>query len=71
MLNLSGYLITDSIMEIPKLNDAERHASDSPLTNEECKKTFENGKSPGEDGFTVEFCEHFFSGLISKPGWSV
>jgi len=30
---------------------------------EECKKvleTFEDNKSPGEDGFTAESCKHFF-----------
>ena len=45
-------------MEIPKLHDADRDVLDGPLTYEECKKsleTFGNGKSPGEDGFTVEF----------------
>ena len=50
-------------MEIPKLDDVERDALDGPLTYEECKKsldTLENGKSPGEDGFTVEFYKHFF-----------
>ena len=50
-------------MEIPKLDDVERDALAGPLTCEECKKsleTFENGKSPGEDGFTVEFDKHFF-----------
>jgi len=33
------------------------------LSYEECQKsleTFENGKLPGEDGFTVEFYKHFF-----------
>ena len=44
-------------MEIPKLDDGERYALDGPLTYEE---TFENEKSPGEDGFTVEFYKHFF-----------
>ena len=51
-------------MEIPELDDAERDALEGPLTYEECKKsleTFENGKSPGEDGFTVEFYKHFFN----------
>ena len=49
--------------EIPKLDDADRDALDGPLTYEECKKsleTFGNGKSPGEDGFTVEFHKYFF-----------
>ena len=50
-------IFTES-MEIPKLHDADRDVLDGPLTYEECKKsleTFGNGKSPGEDGFTVEF----------------
>ena len=50
-------------MEIAKLDDAERDALEGPLTYEECKKSlesFENGKSPGDDGFTVEFYKHFF-----------
>ena len=50
-------------MEIPKLHDADRDVLDGPLTYEECKKsmeTFGNGKSPGEDGFTVEFYKYFF-----------
>jgi len=50
-------------LEIPKLDDAERHALDGPLSFEECQKSLEsveNGKSPGEDGFTVEFYKHFF-----------
>ena len=50
-------------MGIPKLDDAERDALDGPLSYEKCKKsleTFENGKSLGEDGFTVEFYKHFF-----------
>ena len=55
-------------MEIPKLDDAERDALEGALTYEECKKsleTFENGKSPGEDGLTVEFYKHFFD-LVGK-----
>ena len=45
-------------LEIPKLEDEERDELDRPLTHEECKKSFEsfqNGKSPGVDGLTVEF----------------
>ena len=55
-------IFTES-MEIPKLDDAGRDILDGPLTYEECKKsleTFANGKSPGEDGFTVEFHKYFF-----------
>ena len=54
-------IFTES-MEISKLDDDERDVLDGPLTYEECKKsleTFENGKSPGEDGFTVEFYKHY------------
>ena len=50
-------------MEIPKLEDEERDELDGPLTYEECKKSlesFQNGKSPGVDGLTVEFYKHFF-----------
>ncbi|KAL9954029.1 hypothetical protein ACROYT_G041517 [Oculina patagonica] len=50
-------------MEIPKLEDKERDELDGPLTYEECKKSleaFQNGKSPGVDGLTVEFYKHFF-----------
>jgi len=59
---VSFEIFTES-MEIPKLDDAERDALDGPLTYEECQKsleTFKNGKSPGEDGFTVPFYKHFF-----------
>jgi hypothetical protein len=62
-------------MEIPKLDDVERDALDGPLIYEECKKsleTFENGKSPREDWFTVEFYKHFFDLVgASKPEWSI
>ena len=50
-------------LEIPKLDDAERDALDSPLSYEEGQKsleTFENGKSPGKDGFTIELYKHCF-----------
>ena len=58
-----SYEIFTESMEIPKLDDADRDVLDGPLTYEECKKslqTSENGKSPGEDGFTVEFHKYFF-----------
>ena len=61
------WIFTES-MEIPKLDDAERDALEGLLTYEECKKpfeTFENGKSPGDDGFTVESYKHFFD-LVGK-----
>ena len=58
-----SFEIFSESMEIPKLDDAERDALDGPLTYGGCKKsleTFENGKSPSEDGFTVELYKHFF-----------
>ena len=46
-----------------RLSDEERDNMEGRLTYEECKKvleTFQNDKSPGEDGFTVEFYNFFF-----------
>ena len=48
-------------VSLPRLSDEERDNMEGVLTYEECKKvleTFQNDKSPGEDGFTVEF--HIF-----------
>ena len=50
-------------LSLPRLSDEERDNMEGPLTYEECKKvleTFQNDKSPGEDGFTVEFYKFFF-----------
>jgi len=47
---------------IPKLSDAMREACDGQLSYSECFKvlsTFENNKSPGNDGLSIEF--HKFS----------
>jgi len=49
-------------IEIPKLDNEEKNELEGPFTLEECKKvleTFEDDKSPGEDGFTAEFYKHF------------
>ena len=68
------YLSTDSTtqedydeyiqdLSLPRLSDEERDNMEGVLTYEECKKvleTFQNDKSPGEDGFTVEFYKFFF-----------
>ena len=68
------YLSTDSTtqehydeyiqdLSLPRLSDEERDNMEGLLTYEECKKvleTFQNDKSPGEDGFTVEFYKFFF-----------
>ena len=56
----------DSFMEplrISKLKTEDREEMEGPLSVEECKKTldtFEGDKTPGEDGFTVEFYKIFF-----------
>ena len=49
-------------VNIPKLSDVERDEIEAHLTYDECEKalrSFDKGKAPGEDGFTVEFY-HFF-----------
>ena len=49
--------------KLPKLSDEERNEIEGLLTYDECKQvleTFQNDKSPGEDGFTVEFYKFFF-----------
>ena len=53
-------------VSLPRLSDEERDNMEGVLTYEECKKvleTFQNDKSPGEDGFTVEF-HNFFLELL-------
>ena len=50
-------------LRLPKLSDEERDELEGLLTYDECKQileTFPNDKSPGEDGFTVEFYKCFF-----------
>ena len=55
-------------LTIPRLSNEDRDSLEGPLTYEECKKvldSFKNDKSPGEDGFTVEFY-NFFYDLLGK-----
>ena len=50
-------------LEIPRLSNEDRDSLEGPLTYEECKKvldSFQNDKSPGVDGFTVEFYKFFY-----------
>jgi len=52
------------------LSEVDKNALEGELTVEECHqilKTFSNGKSPGEDGFTVEFYVQFFE--LLAPDW--
>ena len=49
--------------DIPKLSDQKKHSIQGALTLEELKytlKEMKNDKSPGTDGFTVEFFKFFF-----------
>ena len=55
-------------LQIPKLSDEDRDNLEGPLGYEECKnvlESFQNDKSPGEDGFTVEFYKLFYD-LLSE-----
>ena len=50
-------------LRISKLKTEDREEMEGPLSVEECKKaldTFEGDKTPGENGFTVEFYKIFF-----------
>ena len=56
------YLFVQSL-KTPKLQDQQRNELEGEITLAECKvvlRTFSNGKSPGEDGFTWEFYNCFF-----------
>ena len=55
-------------MQLPKLSDDNKENLEGELTIAECRlilETFNFGKSPGEDGFTVEFYMKFFELLAS------
>ena len=50
-------------LEIPCLSQEVSEIADGLLTDAECKESldsFSGGKSPGEDGFAVEFYSKFF-----------
>ena len=51
-------------LQFAKLSDEEMLDLDGEITLEECEtilNTFQNGKSPGDDGYTAEFYKQFFS----------
>ena len=53
-------------LNFPQLSDEDRDEIEGPLTLEECKtvlESFQENKSPGEDGFTVEFYKYFFDSI--------
>ena len=57
-------LILITVAIIAKLSDEEMLNLDGGITLEECEtilNTFQNGKSPGDDGYTGEFYKQFFS----------
>ena len=57
-------------LQIPKLSDEDRDSLEGSLRYEECKnvlESFQNDKSPGEDGFTVEFYKFFYDLLGENP----
>ena len=72
LLYLPGFLSTNfkdnffafvENLDIPKLSFEESMSLESDLTFDEIKnvlKSFQNNKSPGEDGFSKEFYETFF-----------
>ena len=48
------------------LNDLEKTICDQRVTVDECQESlfkFPNNKSPGSDGFTVEFYKFFYFGI--------
>ena len=55
-----------SEVDIPKLSEEERLSCEGQIATEECVKaldTFENGKTPGNDGIPVEFYKTFWSSI--------
>lgn len=68
--NTHEYDLNDFIedLHIPKLTDEQRYRIEGPITLQDCKlalDTFQANKTPGEDGFTVEF-NKYFVGLLGK-----
>ena len=56
----------DEYTKLPKLNDAESESLEGYITYEEASlalKNMKNGKSPGTDGFTVEFFKFFWKDI--------
>ena len=56
-------------LNIPKLSEEQRQSCEGRITTEECGRiieTFQNNKSPGNDGLPIEFYKSCWD-LISKP----
>ena len=55
-------------MKIPKLSEEQKHSSEGKTSSEECfhiLDSFQNNKTPGNDGIPIEFYRKFWS-LISE-----
>jgi len=55
-------------LDLPRHTDEERDRVEGPITRQECKLAldiFQANKTPGEDGFTVEFYKYFV-GLLGE-----
>ena len=56
-------------LNIPKLSEQQRKSWEGRISTEECRtiiETFQNNKSPGNDGLPIEFYKSCWD-LISKP----
>ena len=72
--NLYLYSVTEDLLnqftegvQLPRLSNEERETIEGLWSFEECKKvveSFQNDKSPGEDGFTSEFYSTFLILLV-------
>lgn len=64
--NTTDYDIDRLVRSIPKLSNEEQHSLSGKITIEEATnslKNMKNGKSPGTDGFTVEFFKFFWKSI--------
>ena len=62
--NCNAFIDFSRDLQFAKLSDEEKPNLDGEITLEECEKilnTFQNGKSPGDDGYTAELYKQFFS----------
>ena len=56
-------------LNIPKLSETDKNSCEGKISVSECHKlldSFQNNKTPGNDGISIEFHKEFWS-LISDP----